>query len=402
MKTPRISGKGAAQLLALALFCSSVVGQVPQQSDDQGRPRRVGPVEVKPPDPPDPVSPPQNDDQIELRSDLVMLTASVADSAGHPVCGLKQSDFKIFEDGKPQSIEIFEPVGDPYSLMLLLDTSGSTATQVDEMRAAAREFIAGIGEKDRLGIMTFSRGINTIGDLTSDRTELSKRVDSIGPTVSRDPKKGRYDESTGTSYYDAIFLACTDSPLAADTSTGRRALVIFSDCVDSTSAYSYSEIVDAVERSGISVYILLFDTQDIAAQLLTQPAPNQNRINFSQSQLKRFYNAYDPGSADVNRDPRSFTNLERIEVNDALYDLARAEATKLAERTGGRIHNVKSISDLGAAYREIANELHTRYSIGYYPTNTRQDGSWRKLRVDIAGNPKATVVTRPGYWAPKN
>jgi Ca-activated chloride channel homolog len=373
----------ACRIAVVAACLTLLAGPGPAQD----RPRRV--------------TPPQGDDAIELRSDLVTLTVSVAEGGGRPVGGLKADDFRIFEDGKPQKIEYFENVGDPYSLMLVLDTSGSTSTQVDRMRQAASEFVGGLSAEDRLGIISFSRNIDMLGDLTSDRSALTAHLASVGPTKSRDPKKGRFDESTGTSFYDALYLACAESPLAEETGSRRKAVVVFSDCVDSSSTYTFEQIKDVVEKSGMSLYVLLFDTEDIAANLLTQPTGAENRINFSESQLQRFYDNFAPDSPDRGRDPRTLTSLERLEINHSLYELAGRQADQLASRTGGRVYPVASIADLGSAYRTIAAELRTRYSIGYYPTNPRHDGTWRKLRVEIPSQPRAAVVARPGYWAPK-
>ncbi len=366
-------------------FLTLVAAAAPQ--GNEGRPRRVNPDDTE--------------QQLKLQSDLVTLTVSVADKTGRPMPGLSPESFRIFEDDKPQRIDYFEPVGDPYSLMLVLDTSGSTIDQLDKMRAAAREFVTGLGPKDQIGIISFSRAIDLHGDLTSDRRELYRHIDDVASS-RRNSGAPRFDETTGTSFYDALYLACAESPLAEVESTGRKAVIVFSDCVDSTSAYKFDEIVDAVERSGDSVYFLLFDTKAFSDRLLTVPGPDENRINFSHSQIERFYDEYARDDPDRDRDPRDYTALERLEMNRALYELAARQANTLADRTGGRVYPVSSIGDLGAAYREIAAELRTRYAIGYYPTNNKHDGTWRKLRVMLPGQPGAVVVTRSGYWAPKD
>ncbi len=369
---------------ALSLLALPAIGQ-----DKDSRPRRVG------------SSDPQSDGgQIELRSDLVTLTVSVNEANGRPIAGLEPASFRVFEDGKPQKIEYFEPIGDPYSLLLVLDTSGSTGAEVDKMRSAAQEFVAGLGPDDKLGIVTFSKSVDMLGDLTNDRRELARHIAEVQPT--RAQRRGaKFDESTGTSFYDAMYLACAESPLAEAGGNGRKAVVVFSDCVDSTSSYRFEQITDAVERSGASLFILLFDTRGLSDRLLTNPPAEQLRIGFSKSQLDRFYDTYSPDNADRDRDPSSYSDLERLEINRALYDIAREQAAQLANRTGGRVLPVRSISDLGGAYREIAAELRTRYSIGYYPSNNQHDGGWRKVRVEVPSSPKAEIVTRAGYWAPK-
>lgn len=116
----------------------------------------------------------------------------------------------------------------------------------------------------------------------------------------------------------------------------------------------------------------------------------------------RFYQAYAPDSPDRDRDPRGYSVLERLEINRALYELARNQAAELAKRSGGRVYPIASLAGAGAAYRAIASELRTRYSIGYYPTNNRHDGTWRKLAVSVPRAVSAVVVTRPGYWSPKD
>lgn len=373
-------------VVAVAVGCVASLGA----QDGQDRPRRAVPGSHG------------DEGQLELRSDLVTLTVSVTNQSGQPVTGLRPESFRVLEDGVPQKIEFFEPVSDPYSLLLMLDTSGSTINDIDRMRSAAGEFVNGLSETDRLGIGSFSRGIQLPDELTSNRILLVRRVNEIGPTRASDPGAHRFDSNTGTSLYDALVLALSDSPVSQDTSSRRRAVILFSDCVDSTSTYDFEEVVALAERSGISVYIVLLDTQGFSDRLLTQPEGDENRINFSRSQLLRFYQAYAPDSPDRDRDPRGYSVLERLEINRALYELARDQAAELAKRSGGRVYPVASLAGAGAAYRAIASELRTRYSIGYYPTNEKHDGSWRKLSVTVPKAVSAVVVTRPGYWAPKD
>lgn len=372
-------------VLAVAVVCVATPGA----QDGQDRPRRAVPGTRG------------DEGQLELRSDLVTLTVSVTNQSGQPVTGLRPESFRVLEDDVPQKIEFFEPVNDPYSLLLMLDTSGSTINDIDRMRSSAGEFVNGLSQTDRLGIGSFSRGIQLPDELTSNRILLVRHVNEIGPTRASDPGSHRFDSNTGTSLYDALVLALSDSPVSQDTSSRRRAVILFSDCVDSTSTYDFEEVIAVAERSGISVYVVLLDTQGFSDRLLTQPDGDENRINFSRSQLQRFYNAYAPDSPDRDRDPRSYSVIERLEINRSLYQLAREQAEELAKRSGGRVYPVATLAGAGAAYRAIASELRTRYSIGYYPTNNRHDGTWRRLAVSVPRAVSAVVVTRPGYWAPK-
>ena len=373
-------------VLAVAVGCATSVGA----QDGSDRPRRVVPGSNG------------VDGKLELRSDLVTLTVSVANASGQPIAGLRPESFHVLEDGVVQKIEFFEPVSDPYSLLLLVDTSGSTSNDIGRIRATAGEFVEGLGPSDRLGVGSFSRGIHFPEELTSNRSLLANHVSDIGPTVARDRGATRFDSNTGTSFYDALLLALSESPVSADTSSRRRAVIVFSDCVDSTSTYDFDDVTKLAERSGISLYFVLLDTQSFSDRLLTQPENNENRINFSKSQLSRFYETFAPDSPDRGRSPSDYSVIERLEINRSLYDLAREQASELARRSGGRVYPVANLADAGDAYRAIASELRTRYSIGYYPTNTRHDGTWRKLAVTVPKTAAAVVVTRPGYWAPKD
>ena len=85
-------------------------------------------------------------------------------------------------------------------------------------------------------------------------------------------------------------------------------------------------------------------------------------------------------------------------MNAGLYKLARKEVRALAQRAGGHVYPVKSLSDLAGVYKQVADDLHSQYSIGYYPTNKSRDGRWRSIRVETRAQ-GATVRARSGYWA---
>jgi VWFA-related protein len=378
---------GTILLLTATCLPSQGLGQ-----DAPSRPRRVDSPSAQAP----------SDDSVELRSDLVSLTVSVTDKNGRAVTGLEANDFRVLENGKQQKVTHFELTSEPYTLLLVIDISGSTANQVDGLRSAASQFVRGLSPDDRLGIIVFSRGIDLLGDPTSNRAELERQVASISSSAGRKGRNLKFSEATGTSFYDALYLACVESPLAETPTSGRRAVVVLSDGVDSSSAYSFADVKQAVERSGIAVYMLEFDTQSYADQLLTRPTGDNTRVNFSPSQLERFYDEYYPASPDRGRDSISYTTLERLEINKGLYEIAHREAVQLSERTGGRNYRVASLSELPGVYKAIAAEFRTRYSIGYYPSNDKHDGSWRALAVDVPRVANSTIVCRPGYWAPKD
>jgi Ca-activated chloride channel family protein len=78
----------------------------------------------------------------------------------------------------------------------------------------------------------------------------------------------------------------------------------------------------------------------------------------------------------------------------------RQYLSELADYTGGRVFDALTMDDLGPAFDAIAAELTSQYSIGYYPTNTKRDGKYRRVTVKVT-RPGLYVETRQGYYAPK-
>src|SRR5215813_13254 len=111
--------------------------------------------------------PKQNqEDTIRLRSDLVPLNASVVDGRGHAIEQLEARDFEVYEDGIKQAIANFSAASEPFTLMLLIDISGSTAKEVDLMKDAARSFLEQVGPDDRIGVIVFSNEVVEIAEIT--------------------------------------------------------------------------------------------------------------------------------------------------------------------------------------------------------------------------------------------
>ena len=122
------------------------------------------------------------DEPIKLKADLVSLTASVADRSGRAMRSLKADDFTIYEDGARQRIEHFAATEEPFTLLLLLDISGSTGADVELMKRAARNFLAELRFDDRVGVIVFSRDVEMIGEFTDPRARLITAIEQIATT----------------------------------------------------------------------------------------------------------------------------------------------------------------------------------------------------------------------------
>ncbi len=336
------------------------------------------------------------DEPIRLRSDLVPVTAAVADRNGRAVRSLRAEDFTIFEDGVRQKIAHFSPTEEPFALMLLIDLSGSTMDEIDLMKRAAANFIAELRGEDKAGVIVFSGEVEIVAGFKDSREKVMKEVESIEAPASKSPAH-RFSSSTGTAYYDALYLAAAESPLK--TAEGRKAIICITDAVDSASKMAFEEVGKLVEKSEASVYILHLDTEEATLAALLKDRNDPGYVNFSQSQIERYYDAFDKDSIDRHRDRRLITPLMRREINAGLYELARREAKQICERTGGRVYPVAKLGDLAGVYKQVAGDLRSQYLIGYYPLNDSRNGKWRKIRVETRQR-DATIRARQGYWAP--
>ena len=335
------------------------------------------------------------DEPIRLKADLISITASVTDRSGRAVKSLKAEDFIIYEDGAKQKISHFAATEEPFTLMLMLDISGSTRDDIALMKSAAKNFISELRASDRVSVIVFSREIEMVAEFSDSRATVEAAIDQIA--AAEGSLTNRFTSNTGTSFYDALFLAVEESPLKE--AEGRKAVVCMSDGVDSASLKTYKEIAPLVEKSEASIYFLELNTEQATLAGLLKPRTDPGYLNFSKSQIDRYYDTYDAESLERFK-PREVMTVEvRREMNKGLYEIARREVRSMAERTGGRDYPVRTLADLAGVYKQIADDLRSQYSINYYPVNTAHDGRWRSIRVE-ARSPGATVRARSGYWAP--
>ena len=334
------------------------------------------------------------DEPIRLKTDLVTVTASVTGANAGAIKALNEGDFTIYEDGVKQKIAHFAATEEPFTLLLLLDISGSTRDDVALIKRAAKNFLGELRFDDRVGVIVFSREIEMIAEFTDPRAEVSSAIETLSTIDGEDGH--RFTSKTGTSFYDALYLAVEESPLKQV--EGRKAIVCMSDGLDSTSKMKFSDVAPLAEKSGASLYFLQLNTENATLQGLLRPKSDSGYINFSPGQIDRYYAENDPESMQRFR-PRETLSAEMIrEINAGLYKLSRRELRALGERTGGRVYPVKLLTDLTGVYRQVGDELRSQYSIGYYPANKARDGSWRSIKLETRA-PGATVRARSGYWA---
>lgn len=303
---------------------------------------------------------------VRVESTLIQLNVGVADSRGRAITDLAVSEFVVYEDGVRQKVVSFESTATPFSLVLLLDMSGSTLSFRPTLKQSALRFIDALAPEDRVAVIAFNEKAETLTDFIADRRKIASAIEVA---------EGR----GGTELYKSLAYALKQ---LADEGKRRKAIVVLSDGLDTgmrnndraatTNASTNEEaiaalkpevsvplaaVLDAADRQGVTIYPLALPSGD-------------------------------PG----------LLPIQTPQIT-AIYAAGRVRLEALANRTGGRLHEIRRLEDLGRLYAEVAAELRTLYSIAYQSAGARtRDGRWRAIRVEVM-RPDLLARSRPGYYA---
>jgi VWFA-related protein len=327
----------------------------------------------------------------------VTVPAVVTDHNGRAITGLRAENFAVFEDDKPQLITNFAATEAPFEIALLLDTSGSTRAELDLIRNAASQFLNILRDGDRVAIVAFGNElrdnspvatVEVLTPLTNDHQTLRRAINNIGT-------------SNGTPYYDSLARIATDvfrDPPRQQT-VGRRAVVALTDGVDSSSNTESVNAQQKLLRTGLACYFIKVNTEDYVEDRLIKDCQDPGRLSLSGQQLERFRQLFDPQARrELYQDFCLLGQFSRLTISRKLYSLARREMDELARASGGRNFDVASLDEASAAFTQVANEIGTQYSLGYYPTNKLRDGHFRQIRVELRHVNDASVRAREGYY----
>jgi VWFA-related protein len=305
----------------------------------------------------------------QLRVDvrLVNVVATVTDDRGRYVSGLKASDFKLEEDGIPQQISHFSDSNDqPVSVGILLDTSTSMERKITTATRAVDRFLRDIHADDEIFLITFDGSVKVRQDFTSNRDRLWDALDKV--------KLG-----SGTSLYDAVMRG------TANVRKGKypkKAILLISDGVDTTSDHNFDEARLAVRESEILVYALGIDADGglrLPDRTSPIPAPG-GRIPTNPDPIpgaggSRFpIPLPGPGRRQF---PGSRSNLDAVDM-EVLDTFAEESGGKAWFISGDNRRN--RIQD---ALDEIADELRNQYNLGYYPGHDLNDGKWHHIELTL-------------------
>ncbi len=302
------------------------------------------------------------DDVIRVDTDVTNLPFTVTDKQRRFITTVRAEDVRVFEDGVPQTVSVFQEETDrPLAIAFLIDVSRSQEFTLPDEKAAARSFIEKVinSNKDQVAIVPFTGLAYLEQGLTRDVLSVYRVLQRVevavpaylgtgqplmgiptGPGMLAPPEEGT------TAIWDAVALTSNDV-LANAPGLRRRAI------------------------------ILLTDGLDTASRLMQKEA--------------------------INRALAAETVIYAIGIGNKRDGVDRGALRSLAERTGGRAFFPDKKLDLDAAFAEIERELRTQYLIAYSSTNKKRDGAYRKITIEIT-NPelrkqKLEIRHRPGYYA---
>ncbi|HEY3104017.1 MAG TPA: VWA domain-containing protein [Pyrinomonadaceae bacterium] len=306
------------------------------------------------------------DDVLRTETSLVQLNVGVVDRQGHSITSLSQGDFVVYEDNVRRPILAFEPTQAPFSLVMMLDMSGSTVNFRQQIQQAALRFLDALAPEDRVAVISFNgKGVHDLIGFTTDRRKTAYAITlatGSGETLFYDGLKQSLKKLAGEGKRRKAIVVLTDG-LDTEVRKGDRAIVAkaaeaeVSTAIKPEASSALNSVLADADRQGVTIFPLALPSGD--PKKLPLPDP----------------------------------------LIIAQYAAARVRLQMLADRTGGWLAEINRLDQLAGLYAEVAASLRTLYSIAYQPPNQEvRDGKWRAIRVEVARG-DLIAKTKPGYFA---
>ena len=294
------------------------------------------------------------DEVVTIESRLVSLNVRVIDRFNRPINDIRKEDFRVYENGAPQTVEFFTRAEVPIQYGLVIDNSGSLRHQINQVIDAGKTIVNSNKPGDETFLVRFV-----------DRDKIEVKQDfTADPNLLSDALEDLYVEGGQTAVIDAVYLS---AERVAEHKKGvelsdrrRRALILITDGEDRASFYSEKDLFASLREQDVQIYVI------------------------------GFVNELDKEGGIIRKSKR---------------EKATELLNRMAKETGGRAFYPNALSELPGIANEITRDLRTQYVLGYNPTNRARDGSFRAIRVTVAdssGRDKRIAVTRPGYNAPRD
>jgi len=284
---------------------------------------------------------PVQDEAVRLSSRLVLVPVSASDASGAPVKDLKVEDIVIEEEGRPQQpVALGEPGKTPIEIALLFDVSGSTHGQFAfEQQAAVRFIREVLKPSDAISLFSIGMVPKMVRARTGSGEAAIAGLMSIGPL--KEP----------TAFFDSVVEAAHYLDKTAD-SGSRRVLLVISDGEENYSqSNTLSDVLRELQKSDTLFYSI------------------------------------NPSGSGIRLNTVSLKGQNSMEA--------------MASQTGGKAFNLAKVEELESVFRQIALELQSQYLFGYYSTNDRNDGVFRRITVRAPKRPDLRIRARQGYYVPK-
>lgn len=305
----------------------------------------------------------QDDDVIKVDASIVRLNVGVVDQTGKPMKNLTKDSFTIYENGVKQQISRFEPVAAPFSVVMMLDMSGSTKSFRQNIQLSAIRFLDALSPDDRVAVIEFYDKVNLLNDFTNDRKSIAHSI-----TVAN----GR----GGTNFYKALRLAMQK---LSKEGNRRKAIVVLTDGVDTEMQNG-----DRTQLGG-------FGTAQAATAIRVENPEITRILNQSDALGVTIYPLALPTG-----DPARLADPSPNQI--AMYSAARSRLKLLADRSGGTLNAINRLEEMSRLYAEVAADLRTLYTIEYQPSDDKRDGKWREIKIEV-NNSDFVTRTRQGYFA---
>jgi Ca-activated chloride channel homolog len=306
----------------------------------------------------------QDDPPVRVDSSIVRMNVGVVDQRGRPITSLDRSSFAIYEDGVKQQIMGFQPSTAPFSVVMLLDMSGSTVSFRQTIKMSATRFLDALSPEDRVAVIEFYDKINLRNDFTTNRGTILHSIevsDGRGKTQLYKALDMALDKLSTEGNRRKAIIVLTDGIDTAAQDKDRDSLVSVKDdlILSAIKPEDYDpmkRVLAKSDRQGVTIYPLALPTGD--PKRLADPTPRQI----------------------------------------AMFQAARERLQIVADRTGGIVSKINRLEDMGTLYAQVAADLRTLYTIEYQPSNDKRDGKWRAIKIETA-DPNLISRTRQGYFA---
>src|ERR1700758_4412327 len=369
---------------------ASQTSQSTSQSPDNGKPKQdvpaeaggptdnVGPYAIPKkktedaPPPPPPVTPKKVDDlpdySLKVNVPLVNVDVLVTTKDGQFVPGLKQENFKVSEDGVPQELKHFGVSQAPITAVLLVEFAATNYVFMIQALQASYAFVNSLKKEDWIAVAYFDMQPHILVDFTQDKRAAYGALNQL-----------RIPGFSETNIFDALY----DTLDRLDRVEGKKYVILVTTGVDTFSRLTYDKILKKVK-----------DTKDVTIFPIS--------VGFIVREM-----------CDVNPGRCSGAHGMGIPVGLMDYLQGDNEMRTFASMTGGRAYFPRFEGELPELFGDISQDIHNQYTLSYAPTNSKLDGTYRKLKVQVVapdGGPvkvkdqkgkdvKIEVVSREGYTA---